>query len=142
MSYETVTRVLRGGGYRIFHSGKKSLLKKEDFKNRHKLPSKVTKILTDKFWEGSISFYIDAAEFQYKYNPHDKVRSIRTMTWHLKNEGLHPHCTFKRSHVGSGGRVVYFILAIAHQKGVYKKGVYQKGVNSMKENLTTCSQVS
>ena len=129
MSYETVTRVLRGAGYRIFHSRKNSSVKKEDLKKRRKLPSKVTKLLTDKFWEGSTSFYIDAAEFQHKYNPHDKVRSIRTMTWQLKNEGLHPHCTFKRSHVGSGGRVVYFILATAHQKGVCKQ--YEGKFNNM-----------
>ena len=70
-------------------------------------------MLTDKFWEEGISFYIDAVGFQHKYNPHDEARSIRTMAWRLKNEGLHLHCT---GHVGSGGRVARFIVAIAHQK--------------------------
>ena len=39
------------------------------------------------------------------------------MARQLKNDGLHSHCTAKGSHVGSGGRVVHFIKAIAHQKG-------------------------
>ena len=38
------------------------------------------------------------------------------MARQLKNDGLHSHCTAKGSHVGSGGRVVHFIKAIAHQK--------------------------
>ena len=40
--------------------------------------------MTDKFWEEVISFYIDAAGFQYKYKPHDEALSIRTMAWLLK----------------------------------------------------------
>ena len=40
------------------------------------------------------------------------------MAWRLKNEGLHPHCTAKGSHMGSGERVAHFTVAIAHQKGV------------------------
>ena len=75
-------------------------------------------MLTDKFWEEGISFYCDAAWFQHKYNPYDEAWSIRTIAWQLKNEGLHPHCTAKGSHVGPGGRVAHFIVTIAHQKGV------------------------
>ena len=40
------------------------------------------------------------------------------MAWRFKNEGLHPHCTAKGSHVGLGGSVTHFIMAIAHQKGI------------------------
>ena len=40
------------------------------------------------------------------------------MAWQLKDECLKPHCTAKESQVGSGGRVAYFIVAIAHQKDV------------------------
>ena len=75
-------------------------------------------MLTDKFYGEGVSFYIDPAGCQHNYNPHEVVRSIRTMAWQLKNEGLRPHCTAKRSHVGSGGREAHFILAIAHLKGV------------------------
>ena len=41
-------------------------------------------MMTDKFWEEVISFYIDAAGFQHKYKPHDEALSIRTMAWLLK----------------------------------------------------------
>ena len=118
VSDETVRRVLRGAGYQFLHSRKKDLLKKVDLKKKRKFARKVTKMLTDEFWEEGISFYIDAAGFQHKNNPHEEARSIRTMAWRLKNEGLHPHYTAKGSHVGSGRRVAHFILAIAHQKGV------------------------
>ena len=61
-----VRRMLRSAGVRFLHSRKKSLLKKEDLKKRHKFARKVTKMLTDKFLEKGISYYIDTAEFQYK----------------------------------------------------------------------------
>ena len=118
MSDEIVRRVLRGASYQFLHSRKKDLSKKDDLKKRLKFACKVTKMLTDKSWEEGISFYIDAAEFQHKYNPHDKAWALQTMVWRLKNEGLHPHCFVKGSHVGSGGRVAHFIVAKAHQKGV------------------------
>ena len=38
-------------------------------------------MLTDKFLEEVILFYIDTAGFQYKYNPHNMTQSIRTMPW-------------------------------------------------------------
>ena len=69
VSDETVRRVLRDAGYRFLHSRKKGLLKKDDLKKRRKFARKFAKMLTDKFWEEGISFYIDAAGFQYKYNP-------------------------------------------------------------------------
>ena len=101
-----------------FNIPKKGLLKKDDLKRSCKFTRKVTKMLTDKFWEKGISFYIDVGEFQHKYNSHKEVPSIQTMAWQLKNAGLYPHCISKGFHVGSGGRVAYFIVAIAHQKGV------------------------
>ena len=51
------------------------------------------------------------------------------MAWRLKNEDLHPHCTAKGSHVGSGGRVSHFIVAIAHQKGVVLCEQYEGKIN-------------
>ena len=104
-------------------------MKKDNLKKRRKFSRKVAKILTDKFWEEGISFYIDAAEFQHKYNPHDELRSIRTMAWQLKNESLHPHCAAKGSHVGSGRRVAHLIMAIAHQKSVVLCEHYEGKIN-------------
>ena len=115
VSDETVRRVLRGAGYQFLHSRKKGLSKKDGLKKRRKFARKVTKMLTDKFWEEGI----DAVGFQHKYNTHGEAWSIRTITWRLKNEGLYPHCTAKGSHLGSGGRVAHhLIVAIVHQKGV------------------------
>ena len=86
-------------------------------------------MLTDEFWEEGISFYIDTAGFQHKYNTHDEAQPIRTMAWRLKNEGLHPHWTAKGSKVGLGGRVTHFIVAIAHQKGVVLCEQYEGKIN-------------
>ena len=104
-------------------------MKKDNLKKRRKFSHKVAKILSGKFWEEGISFYIDAAGFQHKYNPHDESRSIRIMAWQLKNESLHPHCAAKGSHVGSGRRVAHLIMAIAHQKGVVLCEHYEGKIN-------------
>ena len=117
-------RVLRGAGYRFLHSRKKDLLKNSDLKKR-----RWKKKLTDKFWEEGIWFYIDAAGFQSKCKPHDGKRPIQAMAWRLENEGLHPHFTAKGSHVGSGGRVAYFIAAISHQKSVALCGQSEDKIN-------------
>ena len=61
---------------------------------------------------------------------------MQTMGLRLKYEGSHPHCTDKRSHVGSGRRVAHFIFALEHQNVV----VF---VNSMTTKLMgACSQIS
>ena len=63
VSDKTVRLVLLGSGYRFLHSRKKDLLKKDDLKKRRKFGCKFSKMLTDKFWEEGISFYIDVAGF-------------------------------------------------------------------------------
>ena len=73
-------RVLRDANYRFLHSRKKDLSGKKILKKRRKLAQKVTKMLIDKFWEEDISFYIDAAGFQYKHDPHDEAQSMQTVT--------------------------------------------------------------
>ena len=90
-------------------------------------------MLADKFWEEGI---FDAAGFQHKYNPHDATRSLRTMAWRLKNEGLNPHCTAKVSHMGSRRRVPIFFVAIAHQEGVVLCEQYEGKL------MEICSQIS
>ena len=83
VSDETVRCLLRGAVYRLLYPRKKGLLKWDDLKKVRKFARKVTKILIDKFWEEGISFYIDAAELQHKYNPDDEARSIRIRAWRL-----------------------------------------------------------
>ena len=80
MSDETVICVLHGAGYRLLDSRKRGLLKNDDFKKRRKFSDKVAIILTDKFWEEGISYYIEATGFQHNYNPHHETQSIRTMS--------------------------------------------------------------
>ena len=86
-------------------------------------------MLTDKFWEEGISFYIFAAGFQHKYNPHDETQSLRSMTRWLKYERLHPHCPAKGCQVDPGGGIAHFIVAIAHQKGVVLCEQYEGKIN-------------
>ena len=47
----------------FLHSRKSGLFKKDNIKKRFNFVFKVTKMLTCKFWEESISFYIDDAWF-------------------------------------------------------------------------------
>ena len=113
----------------VFTFQEEGFIEKDDLKKRRKFPLKVTKMLTDKFWEEGILFYIDAAGFQHKQNSYDETRSIRDIAWRLKNEGSHLHCTAKATHQGSGGRVAYFTAAIAHQKGVVLCEHYEGKIN-------------
>ena len=76
MSDETVRRDTR---YPFLLSSKKGLLKKDGLKKRQKFACRVTKMLTDKFWKEGISFYIDAAGFQHRYNPFVEVWSLQSM---------------------------------------------------------------
>ena len=93
VSDEAVRHVFCGAGYRFLHSRKNGLLKKDDLRKKCKFTHKVTKMLTHKFLEEGISFYIDVAEFLLQNNSHDQAQFIRIMTWQLKNEDLHPHRT-------------------------------------------------
>ena len=115
---QTIRRVLHSAGYKYYHSRKKGLLTKKDLAQRLKFARKVKRMLSDKFWKEGLSFYIDGTGFQHKYNPCDEARSNRSMAWRRRDEGLDPSCTSKGSHVGSGGKVAYFFVAIAYQKGV------------------------
>ena len=57
----------------------------------------------------------------------------------IKNVGLQPKCTAKRSHVGSGGRVAQFIAAIAHQKCVVLCKQYERKINGDMSHQDTFS---
>jgi len=109
---------LKANGYQYLHSRKKGLLKKKDLRKRYLFAKKVVRITNIDIWTKGISFYLDGVGFQHKYNPLDEARSTKAMAWRRRDEGLDPLCTAKGSHVGSGGRVAHFIVAIAHGKGV------------------------
>ena len=70
MPDERVRRALRFTGYQFLYSRKNGLLKKGDLKKSREFARKV--IVTDKFWEGGISFYTYLVGFQLKCNPHTR----------------------------------------------------------------------
>ena len=59
-----------------------------------------------------------------------KARTDRTRTWKKKGESLKRHCLSKGKKEGVGGRMVKFMVAIAHGKGVIKCYQYRGSVNS------------
>lgn len=126
---ETVRRTLKDAGYKYYHSRKKGLLKKKDLHDRMKFSKKVVKLVHENIWTEGIAFYFDGASFQHKYNPFDEARSTRTMAWRKKSEGLDLNCTAKGSHVGSGGRVAHFLVAISYNRGVILCEQYYGNIN-------------
>ena len=126
---ETIRRVLHSADYGYYHSRKKGLLTKQDLQLRLRFARKVKRLLHENVWRDGISFYLDGAGFQHKYNPFDEARSTKTMAWRRRDEGLEPKCTAKGSHVGSGGNVAHFIVAIAYDKGVVLSEQYTGRIN-------------
>lgn len=132
VSDETVRRVLKSAGYRYYHSRKKGLLTKKDLLLRLQFARKVKRRLSHSFWKEGIGFYLDGAGFAHKYNPCDEARSTKTMAWRRRNEGLKPGCTAKGSHVGTGGKVAHFMVAMAYNKGVILCEQYFGRINGQK----------
>ena len=60
----------------------------------------------------------------------ESVRSDRTRTWRKKGESLKEHCTAKGKEESAGGRMVCFMVAVAHNKGVTKCHQYFGSINS------------
>ena len=102
VSVETVRRVLRGAGYRFLHSRKESILKNDDPKKRWKFVRNITEMLSDKFLEESISFYIYAAGLQHIQSSWQSTVPIN-YSMEIKNEIINPNCTAKGFYVGSRG---------------------------------------
>ena len=106
------------------------LLIPEDLKHRLKCATEISKQPNSKeLWLNGISFYIDTAGFQHKFNTFDKVKSIKTMTCRKADEGLERNCTAKRSHVGSGGKVLHLMVAISYRQGVILCKQYEGHIN-------------
>ena len=87
-------------------------------KERLKFSRKIKGIFKKNIWTEGISFYLDGVGYQYKYNPFDEAKSVKSRTWRQRSEGLDPLCTTKGSHTGSGGRIAHFIVEISFNKGV------------------------
>lgn len=126
---ETIRRTLKENKYGYYHSRKKGILKRDDLKERLKFAKKVKRIVNENIWTEGIAFYLDGVGFQHKYNPFDEAKSTRTMAWRRRGEGLELNCTAKGSHVGSGGRVAHFLVAIAYNRGVILCEQYHGNIN-------------
>ena len=120
---ETLHHTLKKFGYGYYHSCKKGLLKIKDVKARRK------KSLEEKIWTEDVTFYFDGATFQHKYNAFDEAKSTRTMAWRKKSEGLDLKCTAKGSHVGSGGKVAHFLVAVSFNRRVILCEQYHGNIN-------------
>ena len=70
------------------------------------------------FWTEKIAFYLDGVSFAYKRNPLDQARAPTGRIYRKKSEGLNQYCTAKGSKVGTGGKVVKFLVAISYDIGV------------------------
>ena len=115
---ETVRNLLKKKGYEFLHTRKEGLLKPKDLKKRLKFSRSIKEISKKNIWTEGISFYLDGLCYQLKCNPFDEAKSVESMTWQQRSDGLYPLCTAKHSHTGSGGRILHFIVAISFNKGI------------------------
>ena len=63
-------------------------------------------------------FYLDGVSFAWKTNSFDQVRAPTGRIYRKKSEGLNQFCTAKGSKVGTGGKVVKFLVATSYDAGV------------------------
>ena len=93
-------------------------------KARLKFSRKTKGIFKKNIWIEGISLYLDGIVYQHKYNPFDEAKSVKSVTWQQRSEGLDSLCTAKDSHTGSGGKISHFIVAICFNKGVILREQY------------------
>lgn len=129
VSNRTLRRSLGKQGYSYDQCRKKGQLCEDDLEKRLIFARKCKK-LPENFWTKGISFYLDGTGWAHKTKPMQKARTDRTRTWKKKGESLKRHCLSKGKKEGVGGRMVKFMVAIAHGKGVIKCYQYRGSVNS------------
>ena len=74
--------------------------------------------------------YLDGTGSVHITKPRESVLTDRKRTWKKKGESLKRSCTAKGKKEGAGGRMVRFMVAIAHNKGVIKCHHYFGPINS------------
>lgn len=82
------------------------------------MPKKIREKYGNDLWTSRIAFCLDGVAFAYKTNPLDQARTPTGRIYRKTSEGLSQYCTAKRSKVGSGGKVVKFLVAISYDGGV------------------------
>ena len=68
----------------------------------------------------------------HKRNPSNHATTLRTRTWRKVGEGLKIDCTAKGKKEGVAGKMVKFMVAIAHGKGVVAAIPYSGNINGEK----------
>ena len=130
---------LHSQGYRYYHSCKKGLLTSGDLKRRLKYATEISKRLDSKQLglNNRILYYTLGVGFQHKYNLFDEAKSIKIVPWR-KRDGLERNCTAKENHVGSGGKVLHFMVAISYTQGVILCEQYEGNINGQKIPVFIC----
>ena len=118
VSVLTVARFLNSKGYFYLQARKKGLLTNNDKNLRVSFAKKVREEYNNELWTQKIAFYLDGVAFAHKTNPLDQARAPTGRIYRKKSEGLNQYCTAKGSKVGSGGKIVKFLVAISYNVGV------------------------
>ena len=118
VSVRTVARFLNSKGYFYLQAWKKGLLTNNDKNLRVSFAKKVREEYNNELWTQKIAFYLDGVAFAHKTNPLDQARAPTGRIYRKESEGLNQYCTAKGSKVGSGGKIVKFLVAISYNVGV------------------------
>ena len=65
----------------------------------------------------------------HKRNPSNHATTLRTRTWRKVGEGLKIDCTERTKNEGVDGKMMKFMVAIAHGKGVVAAIQYSGNIN-------------
>ena len=117
VSVRTVARFLNSKVYFYLQARKKGLLTNNDNNLRVAFSKKVREEYNKELWTQKTAFYLEGAAFAHKTNPLDRARAPTGRIYREKT-GLNQYCTGKGSTVGSGGKVVKFLVAISYNVGV------------------------
>ena len=125
-SVRTVARFLNSQGYFYLQARKKGLLTNNDKNLRVAFAKKVREEYNNELWTQKIAFYLDGVAFAHKTNPLDQARAPTGRIYRKESEGLNQYCTAKGSKVGSGGKIVKFLVAISYNVGVILRKEYER----------------
>ena len=103
ISIWTGRRTVNRLGYRFLVSRKKGLLTSKDLVKWLTFADAMEKTKPKLFWTD------DDVSFVHKYSPCSDSIAAVSRIWRNPSEGLAPGCTWKGSHVGSGGRTVKYL---------------------------------
>ena len=118
VSVRTIRRFLNSKGFFYLQARKKGLLTDSDRTKRIAFANKMLNEHGKNFWTNEVAFYLDGVGFAHKTNPMDQARAPTGRIYRKKSEGLDQYCTAKGSKVGTGGKVVKFLVAISYNVGV------------------------